>query len=209
MIQLVHDSAAVSRRDPVKTREKLLLSAFQQIHEHGFQAVSLDAILRDTGVTKGALYHHFPNKSALGYAVVDELIGPTVAATWIEPIVQSDDPVTALQQLIRVSGENMTMHDLKMGCPLNNLSQEMSATDEGFRRRLDSIYKNWRERIAAALERGKQNNSVASHVDADSTATFLVASLEGCIGMAKNAQDMDTLMQCGLGVIGYLETLKA
>ena len=209
MIQLVHDSAAVSRRDPVKTREKLLLSAFQQIHEHGFQAVSLDAILRDTGVTKGALYHHFPNKNALGYAVVDELIGPSVAATWIEPIAQSDDPLTALQELIRASGQDMSMRDLKMGCPLNNLSQEMSATDEGFRQRLDNIYKNWREQIAAALERGKQANTVASHVDADTTAAFLVASLEGCIGMAKNAQDMDTLMQCGLGVIAYLETLKA
>ena len=32
----------------------------------------LDDVVAATGLTKGALYHHFPNKQALGYAVVDE-----------------------------------------------------------------------------------------------------------------------------------------
>ncbi|MCW8964763.1 MAG: TetR/AcrR family transcriptional regulator [Gammaproteobacteria bacterium] len=208
MLDLIHDKLCGCKRDPVKTREKLLLSAFEQIHEHGFQTVSLDAILRDTGVTKGALYHHFPNKNALGYAVVEEIISPTLSAFWIDPVLESDDPVVALQQLIRTAGETMTMEELKMGCPLNNLSQEMSAADEGFRKRLDEIYDKWRGGIRSALERGKKHNKVAGHVDETSTAAFLVASLEGCIGMAKNAQDMKILQQCGQGILDYLETLK-
>lgn len=41
---------------------------------HGFQAASLNNILAKTGLTKGALYHHFPDKDRLGYAVIEEVI---------------------------------------------------------------------------------------------------------------------------------------
>jgi AcrR family transcriptional regulator len=208
MLELIHDRFGGARRDPVKTREKLLQSAFEQIHEHGFQAASLDVILRDTGVTKGALYHHFPNKNALGYAVIDEIIAPTLTAFWITPVVGSDDPLTALQQLIRTAGETMTMQELKLGCPLNNLSQEMSATDEQFRLRLGKIYATWRDSLAEGLSRGKRKQTVAEHVDPASTAALLVSAMEGCIGMAKNAQDLKVLMQCGQGILDYLETLR-
>jgi len=56
-------------RDPQATRQALLLAAFEEIHEQGFRAASLDRILERAGCTKGALYHHFENKTALGYAV--------------------------------------------------------------------------------------------------------------------------------------------
>lgn len=208
MLELIHVTPCCNKRDPIKTRETLLRAAFEQIHEHGFQAVSLDAILRDTGVTKGALYHHFPNKTALGYAVVEEVIAPTLSEFWITPITDSDDPIAALQQTIQETGESMTLDELKLGCPLNNLAQEMSSTDEGFRQRLGDIYDKWRVSLATALETGKQNKMVAQHVDTKVAAAFLVASLEGCVGMAKNAQDMKTLMLCGEGIINYLDSLR-
>lgn len=51
------------------TRDKLLQAAFNEIHLHGFQAASIANILRDTGLTKGALYHHFPTKQELGLEI--------------------------------------------------------------------------------------------------------------------------------------------
>jgi len=39
----------------------------------GFRSADLNAILAAAGVTKGALYHHFDSKEALGYAVVAEV----------------------------------------------------------------------------------------------------------------------------------------
>lgn len=200
-------NASCCRRDPVKTRETLLQHAYQQIHEYGFQAVSLDAILRGSGVTKGALYHHFPNKNALGYAVVEEVVAPMLVEFWIKPVVESDDPIRTLQGIIRSTGESMTMDGLKVGCPLNNLSQEMSPVDEGFRRRLDAIYSEWRKHYSEALASGIKSGVVKKHVDPETTAAFLIASLEGCIGMAKNAQSMDILNQCGMGILSYLDSL--
>ena len=65
----------VTRRNPDRTRERLLEAGFVEIYSRGFQPAGLDAIVERAGVTKGALYHHFPGKHALGYAVLDEVIG--------------------------------------------------------------------------------------------------------------------------------------
>ena len=56
------------------TRDKLLQAAFEEIYRRGFQSTSLDTILAKAGVTKGALYHYFPDKASLGYAVVEEVV---------------------------------------------------------------------------------------------------------------------------------------
>jgi len=53
-----------------------LNAASREIYRSGFQSASLDTILASTGVTKGALYYHFKSKEGLGYAVVEEVIGP-------------------------------------------------------------------------------------------------------------------------------------
>jgi len=56
------------------TRCILINAAFQEIHRVGFNKASLKNMLDQTDLTKGALYHHFPNKKALGYAIVNEIL---------------------------------------------------------------------------------------------------------------------------------------
>ncbi|HID81653.1 MAG TPA: TetR/AcrR family transcriptional regulator [Chromatiales bacterium] len=192
----------------VQAREQILQAAFDEIHHVGFQAASLSRILAHTGLTKGALYHHFGSKLALGYAVVDELLLEYLREIWLRPLEKTDDPIKQLISSLHKMGENIRQEDLELGCPLNNLAQEMAPIDEGFRRRLEAAYSEWRGGIESALLRGQKSGFVRHDVDAKSTAATLVATMEGCIGMAKNAQSRELLLQCGRGIIQYLESLK-
>ena len=47
------------------TREALLAAAREEFVEHGFAAAATEAVVRRAGVTRGALYYHFPDKAAL------------------------------------------------------------------------------------------------------------------------------------------------
>src|SRR2546422_9784373 len=69
-------------RAPDATRKKLLQAAFEEIYRRGFQGASLETILAAAGVTKGALYHHFPDKAALGYFVGVEGVKSLLLARW-------------------------------------------------------------------------------------------------------------------------------
>jgi len=191
-----------------ETRAKILMAAFDEIYERGFQSASLNNILKNTNITKGALYHHFKNKMELGYAVVDEVIASTIKANWIEPLSASDDPVTTLQRIIQESGQQMTEEDVRLGCPLNNLSLEMSPIDEGFRHRITTVYKHWQDALEAACEKGKQAGNLRSDADSKQLAILFIATLEGCLGLAKSTQSLDLLMNCGQGLIDQLELLR-
>ncbi len=191
-----------------ETRQKLLEAAFDEIHKVGFQAASLSKILKDTGVSKGALYHHFANKLELGYAVVDEIILAFFQQVWIDPLKKTDDPISTIQKILLKTSEEMTQEDARLGCPVNNLAQEMSPIDEGFRQRTVAIYDLWRDELEVALERGKMAGNVSQNVNARRLAILFVATLEGCIGLAKSSQSLEILLECGHGLIEQLETLR-
>src|SRR5271170_4375806 len=135
--------AATRMRDPERTRERLLQAASREIYRSGFQSASLDTILASAGVTKGALYHHFKNKEALGYAVVEEVISPDVRDTWVRPLQSVKDPIDALIGIVQ--GLSVQLDVVCGGCQLNNLAQEMSPLDAGFRQRLEAIFDAWRD----------------------------------------------------------------
>src|SRR5262245_24979988 len=86
---------------PEATRRKLLDAAFGEFYAHGFQAGSLNHICQAAGATKGALFHHFESKHALGYAVLDERIGPLLLQRWLEPVAGAGDPLSAIQHAFR------------------------------------------------------------------------------------------------------------
>ena len=132
------------------TRQHILESAYHEIHRQGFQAASLSPILKKAGVTKGALYHYFPDKKALGHSVLEELIKGYVLQFWLHPLEEASDPIDGLKRLISEAGKNISNEDVLLGCPLNNLCLEMSPIDDGFRQRVNHIYELWQEGFARA-----------------------------------------------------------
>lgn len=196
------------RRDPTNTKQRLLQAVFRVSHREGFRSADLTRILTRAGVTRGALYHHFGGKTELGHEMVEEVLRDWILGRWLHSIEQASDPIDALIELARRSEQEVTPERLELGCPLNNLSQEMSAIDEGFRQRLSSIYQEWRDGLRRLLERGQRNGTVREDVDALTAATFIVASWEGSIGLAKCEQSTDVLSACRLGIERYLETLR-
>jgi AcrR family transcriptional regulator len=196
-------------RAPDATRGKLLRAAFEEMYHHGFQAASLDAILAKAGVTKGALYHHFPDKSALGYAVVDEVVRAPVLEAYLGRLdPKAEDPLADLQGVLRRRSREFTDASVLFGCPLNNLIQEMSPLDEQFRQRLAAAIKAWTDGIAAALKRAQAAGIVRRDVDARKVAAFVVAAVEGSFGIAKNARSAAVLRENLEMVNLFLEGLR-
>ncbi len=193
-------------RAPERTRERLLQAASREIYRTGFQSASLDTILATAGVTKGALYHHFKNKEALGYAVVEEIISPDVRSTWVRPLLNVKDPIDALIDIVQ--GLSVQLDVVCGGCQLNNLAQEMSPLDAGFRQRLEAIFDAWRDAMASVLREGQIHGSVRRDVDTRDAASFLIAMVEGYGSLAKNAQDPKIIKTGIKNMVGWLRSLR-
>jgi AcrR family transcriptional regulator len=57
------------------TRDRILQAALEVFAEKGYHGALVDDIVRASRTSKGAVYHHFPNKEALFLALVDEFAG--------------------------------------------------------------------------------------------------------------------------------------
>ncbi len=198
---------ATRLRDPERTRERLLQAAFREVYRSGFQSASLDTILASAGVTKGALYYYFKSKEALGYAVVEEIIAPDVHGKWVRPLQSVKDPIDALIGAVhRIS---VRPADVRGGCQLNNLAQEMSPLDARFRKRLARVFHAWREAVASVLREGQTHGSVRRDVEPADAAASLIAMVEGYGSLAKNAQD-PKVMKAGIrNIVDWLRSLRA
>lgn len=188
-------------------RAEVVVRAIGVLDETGLEALSMRRLAADLGVQPGALYHHFDNKAALGYAVVDEVIRPYMRTHW-EPLKAAEDPITCAISGLRKRREKFKERLLSYGCPFNNLVQEMSPVDEGFRTRLQGILDEWSTALATALEHGKSLHTVRADLNTQAAAIFIVSAFEGLVGMAKAAQSVSLYEQGLRGLIDYLEHLR-
>lgn len=84
-------SPVKSRREQYSqaTKAALLEAATRRFAEHGFAATALEDVAADIQASRGAVYHHFANKTALFEAVLDgletEMIRQVVEATAVAP----------------------------------------------------------------------------------------------------------------------------
>ena len=181
-------------------------AAYEEMYRSGYRSADLDAILAEAGVTKGALYYYFNNKEALAYAVLDEVMASLTHQKWVQPLRNAENPIDVLIHIIH--SESLKKEDVRRGCPLLNLSQEMSSLDEGFRRRTAKVYKDWHDAMAGALREGQKRRVVRSDINANETATFLIAAWEGYVVLGKNSQDPRTMRSGQKRVSGHLESLR-
>ncbi len=194
-------------RDPDGTRERLLQAAFREVRRSGFQSAGINTILAATNVTKGALYHHFDSKEALGYAIVDEVIAKLVRDRWLLPLLSDGQPIDILIGIVQRLPTRPA--DVRESCPLLNLAQEMSPLNEQFRKRLERLFLAWQEGIATLLRKGQSQGTVRRDLNPEETASFLVAMVEGHASLAKNAQNAKVWEVGTRNIVGWLESLRA
>lgn len=203
-------SRTATPRAPEATRQKILEAAFTEFYTNSFQGASLNHIVETAGTTKGAVFHHFDSKQALGYAVLDDMIGPILLQRWIGPIKDTTDPISDIQKTFRrYVNEDSESGNYVYGCPLNNLAQEMSPLDPGFHERINHLYDLWREAYAQALERGILAGTVKASASPSAAAALIVSAQMGVWGSGKSSRDKAVMRQAAQGVCDYLESLRA
>jgi AcrR family transcriptional regulator len=95
---LSKDNRRTQAERAADTREALIAAARSLFANPGFADVALETIVRDAGVTRGALYHHFADKTEL-FAAVFEQVEAEMAARMADAVAaaRETDPVEVLR----------------------------------------------------------------------------------------------------------------
>src|SRR5262250_2071882 len=102
------------------TRAHLIDVATRLFTERGYDGTSIKAVLAEAGVSRGSLYHHFPGKDALFWAVL-EGVATRVAGQLADAERDAPDPVAALRAgclaWIRLAGDQVVRQTVLIDAP--------------------------------------------------------------------------------------------
>lgn len=182
--------------------------AFTEVFARGFQGVSIDEIVAKTSMTKGAFYHHFPTKLDLGYALVEEVISPMIIERWIKPLEDFENPLEGILKRMKELIGKASATQLKLGCPLNNLVQEMAPIDKGFKKRLQTALTLWIDEMEKHLGRGQRNGFIRADADVRQVAHFVVMAHEGFYGLLKGLDDPAAFDALSVSLQKYFASLE-
>lgn len=175
------------RPSPVTARDKLLEAGVALIRSQGFSATSVDDLCKFAGVTKGAFFHHFASKEALGVALVDYWSSSTSSFFASAPYHAHPDPAARVLGYIDFRIELISGPPEAFSCVAGTIVQEAFNSSLPIRSAChNSIMGNaaaLEADLAAALAQCDANGvtaaSLARHVQAVIQGAFVLAKADG------------------------------
>lgn len=166
-------------------RDKLLDAAIALVRKQGFNATSVDQLCQMAGVTKGAFFHHFASKDALGAAAADHWTKTSSALFMAADYNRHDDPLARYLGYLDFREEIAAGAAAEFTCYAGTSLQECYDSSEAIRDAAYYSIVNHSERLAADLDLAITKYGAPAGVTGLSLGLHTQAVLQGAFIMAK------------------------
>ena len=188
------------------TREKLLDITFEEVYIHGYNATSIDAILKKAKIPKGSMYHHFKSKKELVLAMVEERLFPKMDMFFKYEKQEGKSVMDSIRTTLVFVAKNKPL--VIYGCPLYRLMVELSPVDEEFDALLSSKVNDMQKSAALLLQRGKDIDEFNDRLDTEAFAGFLLSSVWGILSLSPTLSSSKNFIKQSKYILKELESYK-
>jgi AcrR family transcriptional regulator len=166
------DSTIVRQARSEVTRRKIIDAAVELFNDVGYTGTGLGDIVARTGMTKGALYHHFNSKEALAVAIINE--GAEALVKSYQGINRSSAP--ALESMIHgmlvIVDLANTDKLVRTAAVLQRILAESSEAST-------INYNAWLAETGAQIRRAQAEGDLRPDIDAQAAGDFIVSAMLG------------------------------
>ena len=149
------------------TRQRLIAAASRQFAQRPYSMVSLDDILTEAELTKGAMYFHFASKQALAAAIIDDLTEMNRAAV-TELVARKMSGLETVIDLVYLLAVQDTQNEVsRAGIRLLDTLDNTSLTS--------APWQSWIEIVTTLIQKAATEGDIVNHHDPEDIAKMLVA----------------------------------
>lgn len=180
-------------KNPTNTRKKIMDEAQSLILDHGFGATTVDLIIQNAGVSKGAFFHHFSSKSELGLELVKRYADAD--ARHLEKTMDkseglSKDPLQQLLIFVKLFEQEMDALDEPYpGCLFASYCYQSELFDENILKLIRDSMLAWRSRVLEKLKVVSEKYPPKEDVDLESLADMLLVQFEGAFILSQSLNE--------------------
>jgi len=160
-----------------RSRARILESAYRLFLARGYAQTTIDEVMAEAGLTRGAFYVHFANKDDLYQAAIQHAAETSYVAA------QKPEGMSDVQWLSRILEWYLSeAHVAFKGrpCPLASLVTDVTIRDTGVRKSYTDSYKGFNRIINQSLGRPEVRTS---------TSLAVTAMMVGGVAIARAVQD--------------------
>lgn len=166
------------------SRTKIIESAEQVFAIYGFEGATLDQIAENAGLTKGAVYWHFSNKSELLLTLIDRSLKKlaTRIVKQDEPLFQSSSPLDSLQMLFNQEFQacsNGINHQTLLFFEFISKRRDKEISEK-----LGNSFAHLFEETSKIIQQYQQQKHLSNTISPDKLSIILHALMNGIILMA-------------------------
>jgi len=162
-------------------RNQILRAGLPVLFRSGYHAASVRDICAAAGAPQGSFTNHFRSKEAFAVEVLNryfDYLKELVAAALTD---ETRTPRQRLKRYLNVITDKLERDRWMIGCLIGDFSLQVSSHSRLLRKRLDSIFREWRTLFASCIAAAQAAGEVDSRFDATELAEFLLASWEGAV----------------------------
>jgi TetR/AcrR family transcriptional repressor of nem operon len=183
--------ARPTKRDPDRgdARLRLLEAARDVIRAKGLAATSVDDLCRAAGVTKGAFFHHFASKQALGVAAAAHWAETTTAFFAAAPYHAPADPLDRVLAYVAFRKAIVSDDITDSSCLVGTMVQEVHASAPAIRDACAASIFGHAASLEADIRQAMADRGIVADWTAESLARQTQAVVQGALVLAKAAND--------------------
>lgn len=172
---------------------------YRLVYDNGYSNTGITLLLRECGIPKGSLYHHFKSKKDIMICVIKERLTPYMDSLFVSENLSAYE--TILNTLEFISNDNEL---ISKNCPYNRINMELSSFDEDFKYELNIIFDSVAKRLKLLLEEMK-DEKIIKEVDTLSLAEYILAVIWGSLNVSNSKEELDSKLQ---HLHNYINSLK-
>lgn len=161
------------------TMSRMQVTGLELFYKNGYYNTSIDDILKELSLSKGAFYYHFESKEDFFVQIIQNLLVRKVYSSLIEPIEGHDNTLHLIINCFEDALETAVHNEMDYGFLLSNFINEFNGRNPEIMKHLNEILRIWEVTLVTAVQRGKFNGHIDRHVDAEGVAVYLMSSYIG------------------------------
>ena len=172
-----------------EARTRLLEASRDTIRARGYAATSVEALCEQAAVTKGAFFHHFPSKEALGVAAAEHWAETTTAFFESAPYHAHDDPLDRILAYVAFRKSIIAGELPEFTCLVGTLVQEAYVSSPAIRAACGDSILGHAATLARDIEAARRKYGIEAGWTAESLGQHMQAVIQGAFVVAKAGND--------------------
>lgn len=186
-------------------------AAEELVLEQGFAGTSVDAIIGQAGVTKGAFFYHFDSKQDLAHALIGRFVELDLGHLEENMTRATRLQKEPLQQLLLFVGlfieEAEELTQPVPGCLMGSYIYEAGLFDDQILEMVSDNMMRWREVLVAKFDEVAEAHPPSLKVDTDSLADMMTVIFEGAFVVSRSLREPAVVAEQLTHYRNYLELL--